>query len=163
MFLFRYFDTDFIREALKSRLSLGMTSNKTYHFQTTANHHRFIKVWTSIADLPTSIFGVDVGATYSGVTYSWPTLHWPTNPLTYRPADLPNHRPTWHTDLPDMLTYQPNDLPTHWPTWPTDLPTPIIPGGHTTRAIGPQLIWRQFWNKLLLLLWDIKLENHERH
>ena len=36
------------------RLSLGMTSNKTYHFQTTANHHRFIKVWTSIADLPTS-------------------------------------------------------------------------------------------------------------
>ena len=43
-----------IREALKSRLSLGMTSNKTYYFQTTANHHRFIKVWTSIADLPTS-------------------------------------------------------------------------------------------------------------
>ena len=37
----------------ESRLSLGMTSNKTYHFQTTANHHRFIKVWTSIADLPT--------------------------------------------------------------------------------------------------------------
>ena len=31
-----------------------MTSNKTYHFQTTANHHRFTKVWTSIADLPTS-------------------------------------------------------------------------------------------------------------
>ena len=31
-----------------------MTSNKTYHFQTTANYHRFIKVWTSIADLPTS-------------------------------------------------------------------------------------------------------------
>ena len=58
MFLFRYFDTDFIREALKSRLSLGMTSNKTYHFQTTANHHRFIKVWTSIADLPTSNFFV---------------------------------------------------------------------------------------------------------
>ena len=58
MFLFRYFDTDFIREALKSRLSLGMTSNKTYHFQTTANHHRFIKVWTSIADLPTSKFVV---------------------------------------------------------------------------------------------------------
>ena len=26
----------------ESRLSLGMTSNKTYHFQTTANHHRFI-------------------------------------------------------------------------------------------------------------------------
>jgi len=50
--------TDFIREALKSRLSLGMTSNKTYHFQTTANHHRFIKVWTSIADLPTSKFVV---------------------------------------------------------------------------------------------------------
>ena len=46
--------TDFIREALKSRLSLGMTSNKTYHFQTTTNHHRFIKVWTSIADLPNS-------------------------------------------------------------------------------------------------------------
>ena len=43
-----------IREAFKSRLSLGMTSNKTYHFQTTANHHRFIKVWTSISDLPTS-------------------------------------------------------------------------------------------------------------
>ena len=42
----------------ESRLSLGMTSNKTYHFQTTANHHRFIKVWTSIADLPTSIFFV---------------------------------------------------------------------------------------------------------
>ena len=40
----------------ESRLSLGMTSNKTYHFQTTANHHRFIKVWTSIADLPTSKF-----------------------------------------------------------------------------------------------------------
>jgi len=58
VFLFRYFDTDFIREALKSRLSLGMTSNKTYHFQTTANHHRFIKVWTSIADLPTSKFFV---------------------------------------------------------------------------------------------------------
>ena len=38
----------------ESRLLLGMTSNKTYHFQTTANHHRFIKVWTSIADLPTS-------------------------------------------------------------------------------------------------------------
>ena len=57
MFLFRYFDTDFIREALKSRLSLGMTSNKTYHFQTTANHHRFIKVWTSVVDLTTSKFG----------------------------------------------------------------------------------------------------------
>ena len=42
----------------ESRLSLGMTSNKTYHFQTTANHHRFIKVWTSIADLPTSNFVV---------------------------------------------------------------------------------------------------------
>ena len=42
----------------ESRLSLGMTSNKTYHFQTTANHHRFIKVWTSIADLPTSKFVV---------------------------------------------------------------------------------------------------------
>ena len=42
----------------KSRLSLGMTSNKTYHFPTTANHHRFIKVWTSIADLPTSKFFV---------------------------------------------------------------------------------------------------------
>ena len=42
----------------ESRLSLGMTSNKTYHFQTTANHHRFIKVWTSIADLPTSNFFV---------------------------------------------------------------------------------------------------------
>ena len=38
----------------ESRLPLGMTSNKTYHFQTTDNHHRFIKVWTSIADLPTS-------------------------------------------------------------------------------------------------------------
>ena len=42
----------------ESRLSLGMTSNKTYHFQTTANHHRFIKVWTSISDLPTSKFVV---------------------------------------------------------------------------------------------------------
>ena len=42
----------------ESRLSLGMTSNKTYHFQTTANHYRFIKVWTSIADLPTSKFFV---------------------------------------------------------------------------------------------------------
>ena len=40
----------------ESRLSLGMTSNKTYHFQTTANHHRFLKVWTSIADLPTLNF-----------------------------------------------------------------------------------------------------------
>ena len=30
----------------------------TYHFQTTANPHRFIKVWTSIADLPTSKFFV---------------------------------------------------------------------------------------------------------
>ena len=38
----------------ESRLSLVMTSNKTSHFQTTANHHRFIKVWTSIADLPSS-------------------------------------------------------------------------------------------------------------
>ena len=37
----------------ETRLSFGMTSNKTYHFQTTANHHKFIKVWTSIADLPT--------------------------------------------------------------------------------------------------------------
>ena len=37
----------------ESGLSLGMASNKTYNFQTTANHHRFIKVWTSIADLPT--------------------------------------------------------------------------------------------------------------
>ena len=45
-------------EAFKSRLSLGMTSNKIYHFQTTANHHRFIKVWTSIADLPNSKFFV---------------------------------------------------------------------------------------------------------
>ena len=35
-----------------------MTSNKTYHFQTTANHHRFIKEWTSIDDLPTSNFFV---------------------------------------------------------------------------------------------------------
>ena len=43
-------------EFFKSRLSLGMASNKTYHFQTTANHYRFIKVWTSIADLPTSNF-----------------------------------------------------------------------------------------------------------
>ena len=42
----------------EARLSLGMTSNKTYHLQTTANHHRFIKVWTSIADLPTSNFFV---------------------------------------------------------------------------------------------------------
>ena len=42
----------------ESRLSLGMTSNKTYHFKTTANHHRFKKVWTSIADLPTSNFFV---------------------------------------------------------------------------------------------------------
>ena len=40
----------------ESRLSLGMTSNKTYHFRTTANHHRFMKVWTSIADIPTSKF-----------------------------------------------------------------------------------------------------------
>ena len=40
------------------RLSFGITSNKTYHFQTTANHHRFIKVWTSKADPPTSIFFV---------------------------------------------------------------------------------------------------------
>ena len=38
----------------ESRLSLGMTLNKTYHIQTTVNHHRFKKVWTSIADLPTS-------------------------------------------------------------------------------------------------------------
>ena len=38
----------------ESRLSFGMTSNKTYHFQITVNHHRFIKVWTSIADAPTS-------------------------------------------------------------------------------------------------------------
>ena len=42
----------------ESRLSLGMTSNKTYHFQTTANHHRFIKVWASTADLPTSQYFV---------------------------------------------------------------------------------------------------------
>ena len=42
----------------ESRLSLGMTLNKTYHIQTTVNHHRFIKVWTSIADLPTSNFFV---------------------------------------------------------------------------------------------------------
>ena len=42
----------------ESRLSLGMTSDKTYHFQTTANHNRFIKVWTYIADLPTSNFFV---------------------------------------------------------------------------------------------------------
>ena len=42
----------------ESRLSLGMTSNKTYHFQTTANQHRFIKVWTSIADVPNSNFFV---------------------------------------------------------------------------------------------------------
>ena len=42
----------------ESRLSLAMTANETYHFQTTANHHRFIKVWTSIADLPTSKYFV---------------------------------------------------------------------------------------------------------
>ena len=40
----------------ESRFSFRMTSNKAYHFQTTANHHRFIKVWTSIDDLPTLIF-----------------------------------------------------------------------------------------------------------
>ena len=72
-----------------------------------------------------------MGATYGGGTYSWPTLHWPTNPLTYRPADLPTHRPTWHTDLPDMLTYQPTDLPTHWPTWPTGSPDPLTYCLHT--------------------------------
>ena len=44
----------------ESRLSLGMPSNKIYHFQTTANHHRFIKVWTSIADLPTSKYFVQI-------------------------------------------------------------------------------------------------------
>ena len=37
MFLFR--DVLTLTET-ESRLSLGMTSNKTYHFQTTANHHR---------------------------------------------------------------------------------------------------------------------------
>ena len=42
----------------KEKTILEMTSNKTYHSQTTANHHRFIKVWTSIADLPTSNFCV---------------------------------------------------------------------------------------------------------
>ena len=57
MFLFRDILT-LTGEAFKSRLSLGIASNKTYHFQTTANHHRFIKVWTSIADLPTSKFFV---------------------------------------------------------------------------------------------------------
>ena len=39
----------------ESRLSLGMS----YHFQTTANHHRFIKVWTSIADLPSSVLAFE--------------------------------------------------------------------------------------------------------
>ena len=48
----------------ESRLSLGMTSNKTYHFQTTANHHRFIKVWTSIADLPTSYTYVQISVVF---------------------------------------------------------------------------------------------------
>ena len=42
-----------VRSHFKLRLSLGRTSNKIYNFQTTANQHRFIKVWTSIADLPT--------------------------------------------------------------------------------------------------------------
>ena len=44
----------------ESRLSLGMTSNKTYNFQITVNHYRFIKVWTSIADLPTSEIVVQI-------------------------------------------------------------------------------------------------------
>ena len=58
MFLFRDILT-LTGEAFKSRLSLGMPSNKTYHFQTTANHHRFIKVWTSIADLPSSVLAFE--------------------------------------------------------------------------------------------------------
>ena len=57
----------------ESRLSLGMTSNKTYHFQTTANHHRFIKVWTSIADLPTSNFFVQTFFLGKSIAQKYPT------------------------------------------------------------------------------------------
>ena len=57
----------------ESRLSLGMTSNKTYHFQTTANNHRFINVWISIADIPTSNFFVQTFFSPKSMAQKYPT------------------------------------------------------------------------------------------
>ena len=75
----------------ESRLLLGMTSNKTYYFQTTANHHRFIKVWTSIADLPTSKVFVQ--------TFFFEKV-WLRNTLpTYDLAICPNFRSFFSSDL----------------------------------------------------------------
>ena len=60
----------------ESRLSLGTTLDKTYHIQTTANHHRFIKVWTSIADLPASKFLSKLFFVEKSMVQKYPTYLW---------------------------------------------------------------------------------------